>query len=850
MDASKAQRDLEQRTQQVAYLSKEVKKWKAQAAEARKAAALSGTDSLPGSPSNHRMKESSLMPQAPMRNPSAENLAGTKSPWGTLSLVFTDVMSSTQLWDHHQDWMAQCQVLHDDYIRELILQHSGYEVKTVGDSFMVAFQNAVDAARFASALQEGLLRVKWPPLRGCGPRCPCVSAGPMSVRALTNVAMTKDALLWNGLRVRVGVHTGDPIALPDPNTGRMDYFGPMVNFAARVEGVAQGGFIAISEPTWKTLQDEGQLADLNFVEHVLESVSMKGIAKPHKIHVCVPKGLEERLAELPELTNKVKAATAAAEEGGTKSPDAEDDLLDLSLGGISAPSGWCVAVSARIPYWEELQKDKQLQPCLDHALQMYLGVLHDHLTPLRGVPHKIIISGFIAVFQSPLAAAQWALEVQEALLEVPWPPPLLRHKRCRLADYHGKIVFRGLCPTITLLACQLKPLEDAISTPKNGPTYVPSHSQEAPVFYNDPALDLCYEFARLGFPGEILICQRTTRSLKEDLKTLGQPSFKVKGTFQVQQEKQLIHSMMPASLATRRLLPPYRQPFNTKNALLLPFTMSGLPHVLNQSQLHHATSTFHKRIYMLRKQKPNRQVTQVMVQTECAMMRLHDTYIGDADGANLADEPSLRLTAADWIYAVYLTEPTSTPGSMRSNATLRPTLMQSLSSRNVHDPGNGQLIQAHGAVRHFMELLKHEIIRPLDQGQSAMNEDDFMKKWCDLATGALGLPSPGSKRKAREFFIESVNGIADTPEKELFLHDNADKLRLSLLGLLSRTFLNLKPVLAKFGYHLSVRPKPSESSGSPVEPPGRRSKSPRGPGSAGKAPGSAGKPVRLPTLSS
>ena len=42
----------------------------------------------------------------------------------------------------------------------------------------------------------------------------------------------------------------------DPVTGRMDYFGPMVNRSARVEGVAHGGQILISGDVWNMIQDD------------------------------------------------------------------------------------------------------------------------------------------------------------------------------------------------------------------------------------------------------------------------------------------------------------------------------------------------------------------------------------------------------------------------------------------------------------------------------------------------------------------------------------------------------------------------------------------------------------------
>ena len=39
----------------------------------------------------------------------------------------------------------------------------------------------------------------------------------------------------------MGIHWGEPACKIDPTTGRMDYFGKMVNRSARVSGVAHGG---------------------------------------------------------------------------------------------------------------------------------------------------------------------------------------------------------------------------------------------------------------------------------------------------------------------------------------------------------------------------------------------------------------------------------------------------------------------------------------------------------------------------------------------------------------------------------------------------------------------------------
>jgi class 3 adenylate cyclase len=46
--------------------------------------------------------------------------------------------------------------------------------------------------------------------------------------------VTANTDLYRGLRVRMGVHCGEPRAERDPTTTRFDYFGPMVTLSHKV----------------------------------------------------------------------------------------------------------------------------------------------------------------------------------------------------------------------------------------------------------------------------------------------------------------------------------------------------------------------------------------------------------------------------------------------------------------------------------------------------------------------------------------------------------------------------------------------------------------------------------------
>ena len=156
-----------------------------------------------------------------------------EAPTGEIAIVFTDIQSSTLLWESYQVAMRTAIKLHNSVMRRQLRIIGGYEVKTEGDAFMVSFPTATSALLWCFSVQSHLLDASWP-------------------REILNSSHCQEVLdsdqniIYRGLSVRMGIHWGSPVCEPDPVTRRMDYFGPVINRAARINAVADGGQIAVS----------------------------------------------------------------------------------------------------------------------------------------------------------------------------------------------------------------------------------------------------------------------------------------------------------------------------------------------------------------------------------------------------------------------------------------------------------------------------------------------------------------------------------------------------------------------------------------------------------------------------
>lgn len=161
-------------------------------------------------------------------------------PQGQIAIVFTDIVNSTHLWETNPG-MPTAIKMHHNFMRRQLRLDGGYEVKTEGDSFMVSFQSVTAGLLWAFNCQLGLLSTEWP--REIL-ECPDGNV----------IYDSEGNIVQRGLRVRMGIHWGSPQCERDPITRRMDYYGPMVNRAARINASADGGQLMASQDVINEIQ--------------------------------------------------------------------------------------------------------------------------------------------------------------------------------------------------------------------------------------------------------------------------------------------------------------------------------------------------------------------------------------------------------------------------------------------------------------------------------------------------------------------------------------------------------------------------------------------------------------------
>ncbi|MDP2674150.1 MAG: protein kinase [Dehalococcoidia bacterium] len=169
------------------------------------------------------------------------DLRSHAAPDGTVTIMFSDIEGSTALAERLGDRrFIELLREHNTLVREKLKAHGGFEVKSEGDGFMLAFQSARRALQCAIDIQQALA---------------------------AHNEMAKEPV-----KVRIGLHTGEAIKEGD------DFFGKHVNLAARVAGQAAGGEILVSSLLKELTESAGE-----FTFGDGRAVGLKGISGRHRL---------------------------------------------------------------------------------------------------------------------------------------------------------------------------------------------------------------------------------------------------------------------------------------------------------------------------------------------------------------------------------------------------------------------------------------------------------------------------------------------------------------------------------------------------------------------------------------
>jgi predicted ATPase/class 3 adenylate cyclase/DNA-binding winged helix-turn-helix (wHTH) protein len=215
-----------------------------------------------------RELEGSILAQEPaLALPAAEDDAGEtpspappahELPTGVVTFLLTDIEGSSRLWEADPRAMAAALERHDGLIADTAEAHGGrlLKAKGEGDSTLTVYRRASDAVAAAVALQDAL---------------PADSGSGEPV-----------------LRVRIALHTGEA------HERDSDYFGPALNRASRLRGLAHGGETVLSQATTEIVQD-GLPAGVELVD--LGRQELPGLSRPEHVFELRREGTADETSE-------------------------------------------------------------------------------------------------------------------------------------------------------------------------------------------------------------------------------------------------------------------------------------------------------------------------------------------------------------------------------------------------------------------------------------------------------------------------------------------------------------------------------------------------------------------------
>jgi adenylate cyclase len=152
--------------------------------------------------------------------------------------MFTDIVGFTALTQHNEEHALALLEVHHRLLRPIFPRFHGREIKTIGDSFLVEFESALDATACSIDIQTTL--------HG------------------HNLAAAEP----DRFRVRIGIHLGDVVHTEN------DVLGDAINLASRIEPLAEPGGICVSEQVFAQVRNKIANPLTKLPPHELKNVTI------------------------------------------------------------------------------------------------------------------------------------------------------------------------------------------------------------------------------------------------------------------------------------------------------------------------------------------------------------------------------------------------------------------------------------------------------------------------------------------------------------------------------------------------------------------------------------------------
>jgi class 3 adenylate cyclase len=271
-------------------------------------------------------------------------------PGGTLTVLHTDIENSTSLTRHLREQYPEVLDTHRTLLRAAFTAYEGWEVDTQGDAFFVVFRRATQAVAAAVQIQRALAAASWPQ--------------------------------GGAVRVRIGIHTGEPIRTTEGYTG-LD-----VIRAARIKEAGHGGQVLLSASTAAIVQD-ALLDELGLRD--LGVHRLKSLPRPERIFQLLIPGLP---ADFPPLQ------TLDARTGPRSGSTGDRVLTTVLFTDIVGATERLVVLGDR--HWGEI--------LIQHRV-----LVRRELARYGGHEVEIVGDSFFAIFDSPASAVRCACAIREAV---------------------------------------------------------------------------------------------------------------------------------------------------------------------------------------------------------------------------------------------------------------------------------------------------------------------------------------------------------------------------------------------------------------------------------------------------